>query len=43
MSLCITEPMTSLLLHTCRRIAVWMLTRRADFNRFDGARLHSDV
>lgn len=29
----------SLLPHTCRRIAVWMLTSRADFNRFDGARL----
>lgn len=33
----------SLLLYTCRRIAVWMLTLRTDFNRFDGTRLHSDV
>lgn len=43
MSLCITEPMMSLLLYTCRRIAVWMLAPRIYFSRFDGARLHSDV
>lgn len=33
----------SLLLYTCGRIALWILTPRTYFHRFDGARLHRDL